>query len=291
MNDASFRVLIGRAGASLADRHALRTNAQLLAEAPEGPCRVALPRADEEPPLTLAELYRARASGVVVVTTVYKCTKCPNWHPGSTAAGFVLTPDGVCVTNRHVLAETGDHSVLAVLCDGTALPITRVLATSEADDLAIFQTDTAGRPLAPIPLRAGAPVGTPVAVIAHPDTRYYTLSEGVISRRVFVHGGVNGDVARLKPRSLYDEPAPPGGAYAPVHASLLTPVITVTADFGVGSSGGPILDTRGNAVGMVASTHTVFSAGGSDHEREPQMTIRTCVPAESILNLCGAASR
>lgn len=282
-SDASFALVASRTVADLVESGAMRRWDQL--GEPSGIGDLSLPplrRAASD----AAGVYADAAPSVLAILSFYKCDKCPRWHVGTAAAGFVIA-DGVLATNHHVVDTASTRIAAAVTCRGDVLPIIGLLASDAADDAAILRFDTAGINLEPIPLRAGAPVGTPVVAIAHPDKKYWTLTEGIISRRAAVFGGVNGDQPALRPKDLSAAP-PTGQTYEPVFRDSLRPILTVTADFGVGSSGGPILDLAGNAVAMIASTHTVFSAAdGHDHDREPQMTIRTCVPAESLLRLLG----
>jgi hypothetical protein len=70
-----------------------------------------------------------------------------------------------------------------------------------------------------------------------------------------------------------------------------------TADYARGSSGGPILDHYGNAVGMVASTSPVFTSPTLTHtttkDAKPtttsqQMVRHNCATARAILQLTRA---
>ena len=82
-------------------------------------------------------------------------------------------------------------------------------------------------------------------------------------------------------------------------------MFTTTADFAVGSSGGPLVDDRGNVVGMVASTLAVYARDEEVRRGQPadepdddaadasatggdfQMGLNMCVPAAYILRLVG----
>jgi S1-C subfamily serine protease len=57
-------------------------------------------------------------------------------------------------------------------------------------------------------------------------------------------------------------------------------VLTITADYAQGSSGGPILNEHGAVVGMVCETLTI-----SDDNDEGQMTWKFTRPSSSILAL------
>ena len=66
--------------------------------------------------------------------------------------------------------------------------------------------------------------------------------------------------------------------------------MSVTADFGVGSSGAPIFNDRGGVVGMVATTHPIYVDPKCKQEYA-QMIIKNCVTAEAILELVGGKAQ
>jgi S1-C subfamily serine protease len=70
--------------------------------------------------------------------------------------------------------------------------------------------------------------------------------------------------------------------------------MSVTADFGVGSSGGPVLDETGRVVGMVAMTAAVIAADTEEEQKNPpalglQMVFKDCVPLMALQGLIGPA--
>ena len=220
-------------------------------------CAVKLTPASRNP-MTTAQIYKDRISGVLMVGSIYKCDKCQNWHTG-TAGGFLLTEDGVFVTNYHVVKKQwGRNQTMMIMnAAGDVFPVTAVLAASEIEDVAICQADTAGRKLTPVALSTAAPVGSNVVVISHPESRWYTLSQGIISR-------------------YYREQHRDGKT-----ASRLA----ITADFAKGSSGGPLFNERGDVIGMVSSTHSVYYDTAAGQPANLQMVFKQCIPAESILSL------
>ncbi|MFZ4573232.1 MAG: S1 family peptidase [Phycisphaerales bacterium] len=272
IDDRRIARAIEREGGALLDEIDVRTGEEMLAEhgsraivkLPESPAR----EMDE------AELYEKCKPGVLVVRELYKCDHCPRWHTAAGGTAFVLSSDGVCVTNYHMFENRSDtHVPFPVVCtsDGAVFVIKEVLAASHADDVAIFRLGAGRkddeaipegtREFTPITLAESAAIGTKVALIAHPDNECYTLTTGIISRRSIARRGVNGDAEQESE----------------------VPTITVTCEYGVGSSGGPVMDMRGRAVGMVCNTHTVWSGDGN--RREPQMVRRRCIPADRILLL------
>ena len=180
----------------------------------------------------LDDIYGKCSDSVVVIASVYKCSKCTKWHKSGGATGWILTEDGVMVTNYHVF-EGKDVSGFGIRTrDGKVAVVTEILAASKRDDVAIFKV--AGSGFKPLTLGPDANVGSDLHIVAHPDSRFYTYTSGKVSRyyRKRVKGG-NGPS-----------------------------IMAVTAEFARGSSGGPVMDSAGNVVGMVASTQSV-SGGDS----------------------------
>lgn len=228
----------------------------------------------------LPRIYKDAVPSVFVIANLYQCDKCTHWHTRGAASAFAIAADGVCVTNDHVF-EHVDAGARMVIADawGHVYPVIEILAASRRDDVAIFRVDTGSEKFTPLALRAGTEVGSPVAVISHPANHFYSLSTGIISRRSSRYHGMNGDI-----KDAPDEAHPEGADHA--GPDTLTPTIEVTADFGVGSSGGPVLDSSGNVIAMVSNTQPVYA--DPKERRSLQMNFHHCVPAESILALINA---
>jgi len=191
--------------------------------------------------------------GVAIVGGIYKCTKCSNWHL-NTASGFFISSDGILVTNHHVVAAADRETFVVMSGDGRMSAVTELLATDPVADVAILRCEGSG--FTALPLTADAPDGSPVGVWSHPNNRFFSLSTGAVARRFMMRK--------------------PGGK---------TEVLAVTADYARGSSGGPVFDARGNAVGMVSSTDSVYYEQENGQQKNLQMVFKNCVPARSILAL------
>ncbi|MBK1830175.1 trypsin-like peptidase domain-containing protein [Verrucomicrobiaceae bacterium R5-34] len=214
-------------------------------------CKITVPSPSTQKP---ENLYDSCADSVVAIASVYKCTKCPHWHHNGAATGWILTEDGVMVTNYHVF-DGKDVSGFGIRTrDGRIAQVVEILAASQKDDVAIFRV--AGEGFKPLALGPDARVGDDLHIIAHPDTRFYTYTSGKVSRY-------------YKKRSRKRN-----GATA----------MAVTAEFARGSSGGPALDSKGNVVGMVSSTQSIYypSQKKSEAKGPFQMVIRNCVPVSAI---------
>jgi len=237
-----------REGADLVASGRTTPMATLLEQLRTARCRLDLPAAPAET-LSGEALYERVRPSVLLVGGIYKCPKCRKWH-ASTATAFVIAASGACATNYHVVHAPGKETLVVMTADGRVRPVKAVLAASEADDAAILQVD--GLNLPPLALSPTAPPGMRVRVLSHPDNRLYTLTEGIVSRHFTAH-------------------RPAGDA----------PVLAITADYARGSSGGPVLNDAGAAVGLVASTQWIYYEGTTNL----QMVVKHGVPAASVLRL------
>jgi len=223
-------------------------------------CRLSLP-ARLTKKLTRPEIYRKNLAGVLIVARIYKCTKCTKWHAGA-AGGFALTSSGAVATNYHLLDNKEKSALVAMTHDGKTYAVREVLAAAKTDDVVILQLDMRGEKLKPLSLAPNAPTGTEVTVISHPTRRFYSLTEGVVSR-----------YGRRRTRR--------GTAN----------MMTITADFAKGSSGAPVFDDCGNVAAMVASTSSIYYTQTKNTQKNLQMVFKQCVPAASILKLIAPGRR
>jgi S1-C subfamily serine protease len=148
---------------------------------------------------------------------------------GRMATAWVLAADGVLVTSAHVLTDCEDGEFFGAMNHkGEVFPLTDVLAVNRAADVAVFRIAATG--LTPLPVAAAAPrVGAWVGVLGHPGDRYFTFSQGHVTR-----------YEKLKPEKGPEERW-----------------MAVTAEFAYGSSGSPVLDRTGAVVGVAALTENV----------------------------------
>jgi serine protease Do len=221
------------------------------------PAPIRLARASRTP-VEADTLYQRSAGSVVGIASVYKCNHCPHWHTAGTATGWVIGSNGEIASNHHVFAETRGTNVVGVgilTLDGRTFPVLGVLAADKARDIAVVRTGATG--LTPLALSAGEPVGRPISALAHPTGQLWTLTQGYVSRYAL-------------------QPVGPGEP--PV------PWMFVTADFAVGSSGGPVFNRYGAVVGMISRTHTI-SADPKQAGATAQMVVKLTVPAASILEV------
>jgi S1-C subfamily serine protease len=151
-----------------------------------------------------------------------------------TGSGFVLDKEGHILTNNHVVAGADTLDVL--FANGISYTASVVGADSYYD-LAVIKVDAPADVLAPLALGSSAnlKVGQTVIAIGNPFGLDRTLTSGLISalgRRVETEAG-----------------------------GLIGQAIQTDAAINPGNSGGPLLDTRGNVIGI--NTAIQSSSGGS----------------------------
>ena len=244
---------------------------------------IRLPNRQENLTDSTEELYQRVMPAVVVIGSIYKCDNCSRWHLGGMASGWLLSDHGLVVTNHHVFTEEANHYFGAMTSDGNVFAIRTILASDRDGDAAIAQLDTRGVVLPFLRLGQTAACGDPVVVISHPAGRFYSLTRGVVSRyhrhdadpatMAKSDGSVHAPRKHTRDETLQDTPAPVW--------------MSVTADYAVGSSGGPVFDSSGDVVGMVSRT---YSTQANKHHRRHdsfgnQMVFKDCVSLDTILGL------
>ncbi len=191
---------------------------------------------------------------ITVVGGVYKCKRCTRWHVAP-ASGFLIAED-LLVTNYHVVNQP-ERSALAVrLFDGRVFMVESVVVASERYDLAVVRIPNTG--ITPVALGQAAPVGAKVDLISHPNQKFYTLSEGRVARYFMTQ-----------------------------RDKKTVPAMAITADFGRGSSGAPVLNEAGEVVGIAASTESLYYTEDDGDQKNLQMVFKNCVPVSQLRELIG----
>jgi len=141
-------------------------------------------------------------------------------------SGFIISSDGLILTNKHVAADTeADYTVLTN--DGKKFPAT-VLARDPAQDLAILKIEGTNFPVVKLGDSSNLQIGQSVIAIGNALGEFRnTVSAGVISglgRQISANSGTSVE-------TLYD-------------------VIQTDAAINPGNSGGPILNLKGEVIGI-----------------------------------------
>ncbi len=180
-------------------------------------------------PLSAADVYRADAPGVVVITdTQTQSVPATPFGPsgsekvGALGSGFVLDANGDIVTNDHVVA--GSTGIRVGLSGGATYPATLV-GSDPSTDIAVLHVNAPASALHPLALDTGSvQVGDPVYAIGNPFGLERTMTAGIVS-------ATGRDI-----RS-------PNGLTIPN-------AIQTDAPINHGNSGGPLIGADGHVVGV-----------------------------------------
>ena len=147
-------------------------------------------------------------------------------------SGFNIAPNGMVVTNRHVVQDEQGQPAkrVSVIFDGTkgAWKKSRVVKVSQTDELAFIKIEEGGG-YPTVQIAKGAPaVGAPLAIIGYP------LGTST--------AGMGGDINTLQPSSTLG---------VGTVAKALPDTLQLDAYAAQGSSGSAVFDATGNVVGVV----------------------------------------
>lgn len=189
-----------------------------------------------------ARIYQKASPSVVLVLT-----------RNGLGSGFLISRDGMIITNFHVVAEGGGVGVVfkpereGARIGETDVRRAEVLAVDRTRDLALLQVSDV--PPGREPIRPGnmdsLTVGADVHAIGHPTGEAWTYTKGVVSQiRRGYQWGVKGGVKE-------------GGKTPGKTQVFRADVIQTQTPINPGNSGGPLLNDEGDLVGVNS-----FKAGG-----------------------------
>ena len=134
----------------------------------------------------------------------------------SRGSGFFISGDKI-ITNRHVIEKSSRVEIH--LMDGRRIPARGVLAIDGEGDLALIQIDLPQQPVAALPLVQAAPQeGESIVVVGNPFGLEGSVSNGIVSAVREIPG--------------YGK------------------IIQITAPISPGSSGSPVVNMRGQVIGV-----------------------------------------
>lgn len=155
----------------------------------------------------------------------------------SSGSGFIVSSDGIVVTNKHVVSDTAaDYMVF--LNDGSKKPA-NVLARDPIQDIAILKIEGKNFPVVSLGDSTGVKIGQTAIAIGNALGEFRnTVSVGVISglhRSIVAGGSASG------PESLEE-------------------LIQTDAAINPGNSGGPLLNINGHVIGV----NTAMASGAEN---------------------------
>ena len=196
--------------------------------------------------LSINQIYERAASGVVRVNATNNSTsftprnipsdQSPTPQSSALGSGFVLDKAGHIVTNYHVVEGANEVTVSFSNRDTVKAEI---VGTDPSTDLAVLRVDTSASALTPLPLgdSDAVRVGDPVVAIGNPFGLDRTVTSGIVSA-----------LQRL--------------ITAP-NRFTIDHVIQTDAPINHGNSGGPLLSSRGQVIGVNTQIETGDTATGN----------------------------
>lgn len=168
-------------------------------------------------------------------------------------SGIIISPNGYIVTNNHVIQNATDIRV--ALNDRRVLPA-KLVGADPLTDLAVIKVEASGLPSLPWGDSTALRTGQTVLAFGNPYGFRFTVTRGIVSA-----------VNRSNPYS--DDPHKPGQ------------FIQTDAAINPGNSGGPLVDARGQVVGintfLISPSGSFSGMGFAIPEQIAKHTVETLI--------------
>jgi S1-C subfamily serine protease len=215
-------------------------------------------------PLTIREIYRRAAPGVVQITSTTLTQEqidplfgfpLPQEEQHAQGSGFVMDESGSIVTSYHVIAGATD---IEVSFSNKESMKARVVGSDRATDIALLKVNADARALTPLELGDSeqVQVGDSVVAIGNPFGLERSVTAGIVS---------------ALQRTIESPEATP-----------IDRVIQTDAQINRGNSGGPLL----NAAGQVIGVNTQIAS-----ENDGNTGIGFAVPINTVRDVVGQLRR
>jgi putative serine protease PepD len=202
--------------------------------------------------LTPAQIYALDAAGVVeiTVTTTMNGPFAGERSTESVGSGFVIDKSGHIVTSAHVV--DGASSVTVTFKDGTSASAA-IVGSDASTDIAVLRVDVASSKLKPLALgdSSDVAVGDEVVAIGSPFGYEQSITAGIVSAV--------------------------GRSIEATNGATISKVIQTDAAINPGSSGGPLIDSSGQVIGVNAQIESSSNGNAGVGFAVPSSTVKTVV--------------
>ncbi len=202
----------------------------------------------------LINLYQRTNPGVVYIEVLVR--EGETNIPLGSGSGFVIDTEGHIITNNHVVEEA--TLIRVIFSDGTVADDAQVLGRDPYSDLAVVFVDVSPERLVPLELGDSSTlqVGQRVIAIGNPFGLEGTMTVGIISA-----------LGRTLPAQVIQ------------NAGFRNPeIIQTDAAINPGNSGGPLLNTRGQVIGVNTAIRSATGTNSGIGFAVPVNSVKHIVP-------------
>lgn len=205
---------------------------------------------DQTRQLTLVEIFEKSESGVVRINV-----KRPNNDPrgpGGIGSGFVYDKNGHIITNEHVVQNA--EKLVVTFLDGRSFRA-NVVGKDLYTDLAVIKVNASSDALFPLPVGDSSKlkVGEQIAAIGNPFGLSGSMTSGIVSQ-----------LGRLLPSQD--------------RGFQIPDIIQTDAAINPGNSGGPLLNMRGEVIGINTAIQSESGEFAGVGFAIPSRTVQKIVP-------------
>ncbi|MEU0332698.1 trypsin-like peptidase domain-containing protein [Streptomyces sp. NPDC006193] len=185
-----------------------------------------------------------------------------------TGTGFVLDARGHILTNNHVVEPAGSDGAISVTFSDGDTAEAEIVGRDSGYDLAVVRV-RGGHGLTPLPLGDSddVKVGDPVVAIGAPFDLANTVTSGIVSAK--------------------DRPITAGGERRDGSDLSYVDALQTDAPINPGNSGGPLLDSRGEVIGINSAIRSAGGGSGSSGGQAGSIGLGFAIPVNQAKRVAG----
>jgi putative serine protease PepD len=216
---ASIAALLAALGGGLVGALLMRNTTLGVSSADNGPTPTPGAGATARPEGSVANIAAKAMPSVVTI-------RVAGADGTGTGSGWVFDSIGHIVTNNHVVESASDSGTITVVLANGKRTEAKIIGRDTSYDLAVIKVDRTDLTPLPMGVSADVVVGDPVIAVGAPLGLDSTVTTGIVS--------------------ALNRPVAPG----PVNSQSYINAIQTDAAINPGNSGGPLLDMRGQVIGV-----------------------------------------